>query len=205
MLFRSVKAEINAEGEIEFRRYTKLEGLSNNVIYAIQEDAAGNIWVSTDYGLSRVNPVNDRIDNYFSDDGLLSDQFYWSASYKSEAGELFFGSINGINHFFPTTFPVYPHEPKVTLSSLRVFNSPVDVGDKRHGKVVLNQSLPNAEEISLSYKDNVFSVEFSALDYYLLLQTPTFSQSMVTEMQCYLLHLNNLLGILLHILLDYPP
>ncbi len=162
-----VKAETNAEGEIEFRRYTKLEGLSNNVIYAIQEDAAGNIWVSTDYGLSRVNPVTDRIDNYFSDDGLLSDQFYWSASYKSEAGELFFGSINGINHFFPTTFPVYPHEPKVTLSSLRVFNSPVDVGDKRHGKVVLNQSLPNAEEISLSYKDNVFSVEFSALDYFL--------------------------------------
>ena len=150
-----------------FRQYNKSDGLSNNVIYAIQEDVAGFIWVSTDYGLSRINSKTGQIDNYFADDGLLSDQFYWSASFKSDEGELFFGSINGVNHFFPSGFPVYPHEPEVTISSLKIFNSEIEVGDKRNGKVVLNKPVQDVEEISLSYKDNVFSLEFTALDYFL--------------------------------------
>ncbi len=159
--------EVTADTGYTFRQYNKSDGLSNNVIYAIQEDVAGFIWVSTDYGLSRINSKTGQIDNYFADDGLLSDQFYWSASFKSDEGELFFGSINGVNHFFPSGFPVYPHEPEVTISSLKIFNSEVEVGDKRNGKVVLKNPVQDVEEISLSYKDNVFSLEFTALDYFL--------------------------------------
>ncbi|WP_291858513.1 two-component regulator propeller domain-containing protein [Marinilabilia sp.] len=162
-----VEARLDSVGEYSFQKYNKTDGLSNNVIYAIQEDVAGFIWVSTDYGLSRINSETGQIDNFFADDGLLSDQFYWSASFKSESGELFFGSINGVNHFFPSSFPMYPHEPEVTISSLKVFNSEIEVGDKRYGKVVLGKPVQDVKEISLSYKDNVFSLEFTALDYFL--------------------------------------
>lgn len=162
-----VKAQKKEDGEYLFTQYSKEEGLSNHVIYAIQQDDAGYIWVSTDYGLSRIHAETNHIDNYFSDDGLLSDQFYWSASYKSPSGELFFGSVNGVNHFYPSSFPVYPHEPDVTITALKVFNIPVQTGDKRYGKVVLDEPLADIEEISLSYKDNIFSIEFSALDYFL--------------------------------------
>lgn len=149
-----------------FETYSVNEGLSNNVIYAIQQDDPGYIWVSTDYGLSRINPKNRFIDNYFSDDGLLNDQFYWSASHKTATGELLFGSINGINHFFPTSFPVYPYKPKVTISDIKIFSESVKVGAKRYGKVVLQQPLFETNEISLSYQDNVFTLEFTALDYF---------------------------------------
>ncbi len=162
-----VKATLDDKGEYQFRKYSKEDGLSNNVIYSIQQDAAGFIWVSTDYGLSRINAETGQIDNFFADDGLLSDQFYWSASYKSASGELFFGSVNGVNHFYPSSFPVYPHEPEVTISSLRVYNTQIEVGDKRHGKIVLEKPVRDIEEFSLSYKDNVFSLEFTALDYFL--------------------------------------
>lgn len=162
-----VKATLDDKGEYQFQNYSKEDGLSNNVIYSIQQDAAGFIWVSTDYGLSRINAETGQIDNFFTDDGLLSDQFYWSASYKSVSGELFFGSVNGVNHFYPSSFPVYPHEPEVTISSLKVFNTQIEVGDKRHGKIVLKEPVRDIEELSLSYKDNIFSLEFSALDYFL--------------------------------------
>jgi signal transduction histidine kinase/ligand-binding sensor domain-containing protein/DNA-binding response OmpR family regulator len=150
----------------KFQCYSVDQGLSNNVVYAIQEDEAGFIWASTDYGLSRLNPENGFIDTYFSDDGLLSDQFYWAASYKSDEGELFFGSVNGLNHFYPSRFPVYPYQPDVEISSLRIFNEPVGVGERRHGKVVLSAPISEMKEISLSFQDNVLSLEFSALDYF---------------------------------------
>jgi ligand-binding sensor domain-containing protein/signal transduction histidine kinase/AraC-like DNA-binding protein len=162
-----VKARKTTTGDYEFTQYSKEEGLSNHVIYAIQQDDAGYLWVSTDYGLSQINPENNTIDNFFSDDGLLSDQFYWSASHKSESGELFFGSVNGVNHFYPSSFPVYPHEPSVAITALKIFNNPVQPGSKRYGKVVFDKSLQHVEEISLSFKDNIFSIEFSALDYFL--------------------------------------
>lgn len=161
-----VKGEQNNTGDLVFRRYTTRDGLSNNVIYTILQDHDDNIWVSTDYGLSRINPDNDKIESFFTNDGLLSNQFYWSASYISESGELFFGSINGLSHFYPSNFPIYPIEPKASLTSLRVFNAEISQGVKRFGKVILEKPLYKTDEISLSYKDNAFSIEFSALDYF---------------------------------------
>ena len=161
-----VKYNINNKDSANFEYFSSDNGLSNNVIYAIQQDEAGNIWVSTDYGLSRIDPTYGRVDNFFSDDGLISDQFYWSASYKAPNGELFFGSINGISYFSPSSFPRYPHEPQVTISALRVFNQPVAVGEKRYGRVVLDKPVFDADRISLSYKDNVVAIEFTALDYF---------------------------------------
>ena len=161
-----VKLTKSREGAFGFEYFTVDGGLSNNVIYSIQQDDAGFIWVSTDHGLSRINPGKSAIDNFFTDDGLLSDQFYWSASYKSDQGELFFGSVNGVNHFFPSALPVYPYELEVEITSLKILNKEVEVGDKRHNKIVLSSAVSELDEISLSYLDNVFSIEFAALDYF---------------------------------------
>lgn len=161
-----VKYNSGGEDSVRFEFFSSEDGLSNDVIYAIQQDEAGNIWVSTDYGLSRISPTTRRIDNFFSDDGLISDQFYWSASYKAPNGELFFGSINGISYFSPSNFPLYPHEPKVAISALRVFNHPVVVGQKRYGHKMLEKPVFDTDQVSLSYKDNVVTIEFTALDYF---------------------------------------
>lgn len=154
------------EGDYDYEYFTVDEGLSNNVVYSIQQDDAGFIWASTDYGLSRINPERKVVDNFFTDDGLLSDQFYWSSSYKSDQGELFFGSVNGVNHFFPSALPIYPYTPNVEITSLKVLNKIVKVGDKRHNKTVLSAPISTLDKVSLSYLDNVFSIEFSALDYF---------------------------------------
>src|SRR5690606_34896067 len=80
-----VKGEQNNTGDLVFRHYTTTAGISNNDIYTILQHHDDNIWVSTDYGLSRINPDNDKIESFFTNDGLLSSQFYWSASYISES------------------------------------------------------------------------------------------------------------------------
>ncbi|HKJ42700.1 MAG TPA: two-component regulator propeller domain-containing protein [Sunxiuqinia sp.] len=150
-----------------FVRYTEEEGLCNNVAYAMEQDLQGNIWISTDMGLSKFDPENETFQNYFVKDGLLSDQFYWSASYADSSGMLYFGGINGLNYFRPQDIELYPNSFKPVFTEFSIYNKPVRVGQKYHSRVVLNKPIGETKNLELSYKDAVFSIEFSALDYFL--------------------------------------
>jgi signal transduction histidine kinase/ligand-binding sensor domain-containing protein/AraC-like DNA-binding protein len=149
-----------------FINYSEEDGLCNNFAYAIEEDLQGNLWISTDRGLSKFNPKTEEFQNFYTSDGLLSDQFYWSASFADESGDLYFGGIEGVNYFSPEQIESYPNTPTPVFTELSVFNSPVKVGDKYHSKVILEKPIEETEHIDLSYKDAVFSIEFSALDYF---------------------------------------
>ncbi len=162
-LLKCVESE---QGKITFEHYSSEHGLCNNVVYAIQKDNFDNLWLSTDHGLSQFNPVSLTFSNFFKEDGLLGDQFYWSASFKSSDGRLFFGGVDGLNYFKPSEFSAYPLIPKVAITAVRVFNLPVSLGQERHGRPVMKHSPAVDNHISLSYKDNVFAIEFSALDFF---------------------------------------
>lgn len=157
----------SASGEVKFRTYTTADGLCNNVIYAMEEDRNGNIWISTDNGLSKFNPETKTFQNFYTKDGLLNDQFYWTSSDADSRGNLYFGGINGLNYFNPAQIEFYPRLPKVVFTDFQVFNQSVKIGQKLHGNLVLQKSIAETNAVELSYKDNVFSIEFSALDYFL--------------------------------------
>jgi signal transduction histidine kinase/ligand-binding sensor domain-containing protein/DNA-binding response OmpR family regulator len=161
------KAVTNGAGKIQFQSYSTSDGLCNDVIYAMEEDRSGNIWISTDNGLSKFNPDARTFQNFFTKDGLLNDQFYWTASDADTHGNLYFGGINGLNYFNPEKIEFYPRLPKVVFTDFQVFNQSVRIGQKSHGNVILEKSVAETKNIELSYKDNVFSIEFSALDYFL--------------------------------------
>ena len=154
------------ENGSSFINYTQQNGLCNNVAYGIEEDTEGNLWISTDNGLSKFDLVNETFQNYFSSDGLLSDQFYWSASCSDDAGNLYFGGVEGLNYFNPAEFESYPNIPQPVFTQFSVFSEPVIIGEKYHSKVILEAPISETNEIELSYKDAVFSIEFSALDYF---------------------------------------
>lgn len=156
--------EINGKGE--FINYSEEQGLCNNVAYAIEEDLQGNLWISTDKGLSKFNPETEEFQNFYTSDGLLSNQFYWSASFADKDGTLYFGGIGGLNYFSPQQIETYPNLPQPVFTEFSVFNNPVNVGDKYHSKVILDKAISETQEIDLSYQDAVFSIEFSALDYF---------------------------------------
>ncbi len=154
-------------GEYDFKNYSELNGLCNDVIYTIQEDNAGKLWISTDNGLSRFDPNNEEFKNFYQNDGLLSSQFYWAASYKNDSGRMFFGTVAGLNSFDPDQMIDYPFIPEVTFTDFKVFNESLAIGQKRYHRVPLKKSISAAESIDISYRDNVFSIEFAALNHFL--------------------------------------
>ncbi|MHC1705576.1 MAG: two-component regulator propeller domain-containing protein [Tenuifilaceae bacterium] len=144
-----------------FKHYTEKNGLPNNVIYGIVEDKIGKLWLSTNKGLSHFNPSNETFENFDVTDGLQDNEFNSGSYYKSPDGEIFFGGINGFNIFSPEDFYTNPLIPPIALTELRIINKKIEIGSESP----LKTSITTNNEIYLSYRDYIFSIEFSALSF----------------------------------------
>ncbi len=106
-----------------FTHFSESDGLPNNVVYGILPDGKGNIWLSTNKGLSKFNPRDSAFRNYNIRDGLQSNEFNTGAYYRSKTGEMFFGGINGLNYFSPDAIKDNSHKPDIVLTNLKIHES----------------------------------------------------------------------------------
>ncbi len=147
------------------------DGLANNVVYAIEEDKEGNIWVSTNRGLSKIFmdsaavslPIAQlNIQNYTVADGLQSNQFMMGAKEKGKGGELFFGGINGVTTFFPQHIVQNLTPPKAVLTDFLIHNKPVDF---RQEGAPLSKPIIQTEHIVLTHDQASITFRFAALNF----------------------------------------
>ncbi|MBN1271089.1 MAG: GHKL domain-containing protein [Candidatus Aminicenantes bacterium] len=150
---------------LSFSYYTTAQGLPNNVIYGILEDDNGSLWMSTNKGLSQFNPAKEEFKNYDYTVGLQGNEFNRNAYYKSRQGELFFGGISGLTALFPENIKDNPHIPPVVINDFQIFNRSIPIGKNKNGRMILEKNILETKEIYLSYKDKIFSFEFTALNY----------------------------------------
>lgn len=146
-----------------FTHILKKDGLPDNVVYGILPDEEGNLWLSTNRGISKYNLVTKQFINYDVNDGLQSNEFNSGAFFKSKSGEMFFGGINGFNYFYPKDIANKYFIPKVVFTDFKLFNKSVSVSDSNS---ILRRVISETKEITLSYNQNIFSFEFALLDYY---------------------------------------
>ncbi|MCK5087184.1 MAG: hypothetical protein KAQ90_06670, partial [Melioribacteraceae bacterium] len=86
----------------KFKRFIESNSnIPNNGVYSALPDDMGNLWLSTNNGISRFNTKTFEFRNYSVDDGLQSEEYNGGSFFKSKSGELFFGGVNGFNSFFP--------------------------------------------------------------------------------------------------------
>jgi PAS domain S-box-containing protein len=144
-----------------FSYYTVQDGLPNDIIYGILEDDRGNLWISTNQGIAKFNPRDRTCRSYQVKDGLQSTEFNRGAYAKSRSGEMFFGGINGFNRFHPDHVKDNPFIPPIIFTDFKILNRSVaPVPGSPPAK-----SISEAEAITLTHEDQVFSFEFAALDY----------------------------------------
>ncbi len=152
---------LDKRGNAEFKSYTVNEGLSSDIILSMQEDNHGNLWLSTENGVSKFIPSTERFENY--DDKTISFpvRFSEAASAYLSMGGMLFGSNTGIFSFNPDSIKKSNYIPAIVLSKLLIANQDVMPGDKS----ILKQTLDDVKELRLSHKENIFSISFAALDY----------------------------------------
>ncbi|HEX2609260.1 MAG TPA: response regulator, partial [Flavisolibacter sp.] len=154
-----------------FLSFTRKDGLPDNTIINILEDNQGSLWVSTHNGLSQIKvsgygkAVTLSCRNFTELNNLQGRDFNENAALKTSRGELIFGGANGFNIFQPTTLAGAPTSSEVRFTGFDLFNNPVRAGEAYNGRIVLPQSITTTREVTLAYNQNVFSVEFAALDF----------------------------------------
>ena len=144
----------------QFITYAEKDGLQNNTVYKILEDSSGLLWVSTNKGLSSLNPVNKKISNYNFYHGLQHNNFTRGAGLRASNGLVFFGGIEGFNYFQPDFLKKNSPVPRVLLTDLKVANQ--SVNPSRNGP--LQENISVAGKINLDYRQN-FVISYVALDY----------------------------------------
>jgi len=141
------------------------DGLPSNIINGILEDNSGYLWISTNKGLSKFNTKNNTFRNYDINDGLQGNEFNYTTQLKSSTGEMYFGGINGFNSFFPDEIADNQYMPNVTITDFKLFGKSLRNNDLIHNRILTNNSISEVTEIIFTHKENLFSFEFSALQY----------------------------------------
>lgn len=153
---------IKEDGKYNFKSFTSNQGLVNNAVFGILEDEQGLIWVGTGSGLSCYNPETNHFVNYTKEDGLISNQFYWNASYKSPTSKnLYFGSTLGLCELKGSNQYAHSGQKKVIFTKLQILNKTVWSNENKY----IETDIAYADRIDMHEQDKSFSIEFSALDY----------------------------------------
>ncbi len=147
-----ILANMNS-GSIKY--FTEKDGLPNSHIYGILPDKEGNLWLSTNNGISCFSPLNSSFINYDVSDGLQNNEFNTGAYFKASNGDLFFGGINGFNYFNPNQIKQNSIVPKVEITGIKLGNEYLNL--------TKNEILTSSIKIP-SNKD-FFTVEFAGLSF----------------------------------------
>jgi ligand-binding sensor domain-containing protein/DNA-binding CsgD family transcriptional regulator len=144
----------DSDGEVtEFRQWRAANGLLNDEIMAIEEDLDESLWLSSNLGLSRLNPTTGYVVNFAAASGLPASHFNASAS-ASDSGNIYFGSTNGLL-IIPKGSLLETREPPV----VRV----ISVKSARKGQKPLSVK-PSNGQLRVPYAE-VISVEMAVLDF----------------------------------------
>lgn len=150
-------------GRDSLRVYTTADGLANNFINGILPEGDSCLWISTDNGLSRLVFSEGTCTNYYLEDGLSANEFNRISSYRSKAGRLYFGGLNGINAFFPGPQFSAQQLDKQEAHLLLTHFSKYDVAEDT--LIQRNYGLGPKTSIELSPWDRIFSFGFALADY----------------------------------------
>ncbi|MCY7358397.1 MAG: hypothetical protein LH609_13245, partial [Rudanella sp.] len=131
-------------------QYTTANGLPNDVIYGILDDPAGELWVSSNRGLTHFSPKRGVLKNYDVTDGLQSNEFNTNVCYKHADGTLFFGGVNGITYFRPDGFRPNTFVPPVRITGVSVLDSAIN---------------PHQQHLLLGPDQNFIAFSFAALNF----------------------------------------
>ncbi|MDP4277614.1 MAG: two-component regulator propeller domain-containing protein [Bacteroidota bacterium] len=145
---------------------TKNKSSELNCINTIVMGDDQSLWFTTPKSLSRLNLKTGYIRNYYSFEGFHIGEFRYGAVFKGKSGALLFGGDNGIVRINPLQFNRQQSQMRpIYLTALIVNNNPVDYDSRLKSNNVLDAALSEAKTIKLSYKDNSFTLCFSAQEY----------------------------------------
>jgi len=148
----------------QFRHYSERNGMPNNTVHGIMHDATGDVWISTNSGLARLNTSEGDFINFNKTDGLQNLEYTDGAVFRDTVTHfLYFGGTEGLDWFDPLKIEASDNFPPIFLNEFHLKNTLVMPGAPNS---ILSTSLNATDQIELCYNQNFFSFSFTTLNYY---------------------------------------
>ncbi len=180
---------------LKFNHITTKHGLPSNVIFGIEQDHNGDLWMSTFKGIARLNvsriehllpewdnskdiymdPFVPVINVYSEYDGIHGNEFNQGAWCSDKNGTIYFGGLTGMTWFHPDSIRKSDFDPEVVITGFKIFNHDVEIrtasGEhktrviKEGDDYFLSEKISYLQELYMTYRESVFSFTFSSLDF----------------------------------------
>ena len=145
-----------------FKWYNKLNGLEADNIVGIIGDLEGNIWLSSNSGVARLDVKTNMFTGFTKSDGLLSNDFNRNATFRDEQGIIYFGGYSGLDYFNPSNIIVNNVLPSLYLTDFKLFNKTVTTNQKGSP---LQSAIGETNSITLNNTQSVFTIEYTGINY----------------------------------------
>ncbi|WP_445735967.1 two-component regulator propeller domain-containing protein [Mariniflexile sp.] len=127
-------------------------------VHSILEDTNRNLWLGSNQGIIKYNPIKKTVIIYDQRDGVISNEFNDNASLNLGSNNLYFGGPVGVTYFNANKITVNKYAPQVVLTDFKVKNESVPINSDLN---ILKKSITYTKEITLSYDKANFSISFS--------------------------------------------
>ncbi|RMF57769.1 MAG: hypothetical protein D6748_10445, partial [Calditrichaeota bacterium] len=142
-----------------FIHFTKSDGIPNDPIISIFEDANSLLWLVTVNGVLRFDFQGHQVKVFDKSDGL-NDVLPFQNFQSSISGRIYLSNKNGISYFHPDSMVQNEFVPPVYITGLSKYNS-----DNTEGTPIYVKGITEKDTIDLSYRDKILTFEFTALNY----------------------------------------
>ena len=137
---------------IQFKTYTKRNGLVSDLVLSMIEDQQRNLWVISENTLAKFDPENGTFEHY-NEKHLQKEIYFSEASPAILQNQLILGTDAGILKINPTAFSKSSYTPPIVFTSLKIQG------------VQQQLDLDDLEELKLKPDERNVSFLFAALDY----------------------------------------
>lgn len=140
--------------------WSERQGFPMSAVHTLLGDSDGNIWVTTNHGLVRVDATTGGFKVYGHSNGLNVTEFSDGAAFRS-GGTLFFGGIDGIAMVSRNA----ASRPSAVLRPLLLTGLNVAGSDVATASYLTSSPLSGEESLSLGSSENTFTIRFAVPDH----------------------------------------
>lgn len=156
--------------------------LNHNTVYCTLPDSEGMIWMASNQGLLKYNPLTGHLLTFLPEQGAQALEFNRLAFLRSKKGEFVMGGINGINIFRPEEIKTQVSLPKPVLlyaTSFRMAENQFYINLRGKSTITLNR---DQNFITFHYLINDFHTPRNYFtEYQLEGHDPTWMESNTSE------------------------
>lgn len=153
--------ELVRTGKYSFvcKNFVRQSGLISDIIYSMQEDSEGNLWLATGGGL--VKFITDREQIQYPIEHIAFNVHFSEGVGAMSRNRIFFGTYRGLFYFNPQKIAKSNFIPRIFFSSIWVNNTELT---PKQNSSVLTATLDNMSSLELPPHNHSLRLEFAALD-----------------------------------------